>query len=347
MKDRLILLFLPLVGIGYFLGALWLGGGELWLALTGDRAQGRIAGVLKVRSDHAEYVGRIAHRLEFEFANSSIVSVDVADYEPQAISLDSDPFPLSAIERSASDPRLPIGFPALLREATVGDAATLRRIIQRQSRLDRPNRIVRILKSESAVVWRRLPASTRTFELEDTLHAVPAGLTGSSSVTVVTRAEFGEPPASSDARGDRMISFMRTIGGQVVEPHRRDFILFDEPYETAQLPVFIFEAHGKHHALLSDLGRHGPPTVAFPVFGNCTVAYDPAAPAQALLMPHVAAPDGSMPVLDWFSTTCESLFSRWGYVAILAFGVVLCLAGSLLSFSLARSQSASRRETAE
>ena len=345
MKDRLILLFLPLVSAGYVLGALALGGGELWLAFTGERAPGRIAGVLKVRADSADYVGRLDHRIEFHFADGASATIEARDYQPVSLSIAGQAAPLSLLAGGDRDARLPADFPALAHEAIRADAAALRRLLQRQSRQTHPLRTVRLVKTETATVWRGLAPSAREFELQDARHAIPRGRPADAAVEVVTRAEFAEPADLRAARGDRMVAYARTIAGGAVEPHRQEFILFDEPYATAQIPVFIFTAGDAPLALLSDLGRHGPPTVAFPVFGDCTVAYDPAAPTQALLMPHLAPPDGTMPLLDWFSKFCESLFSRWGYVAILGFGATLAAAAALLACSLARAGDREDRTT--
>jgi hypothetical protein len=114
------------------------------------------------------------------------------------------------------------------------------------------------------------------------------------------------------------MAYERTVDGLVTEPFRRDFVQFDEPYTTEFRQVFRFTSDGVNHAGLSDMGRQGGPSPTFRLFEPCRVAYPPADPGRAILLPHYGAHDVRTSPLVWFSFASEGFFSRWVYLCLLA-----------------------------
>jgi hypothetical protein len=198
-----------------------------------------------------------------------------------------------------------------------GEAEILRWALLREARrAEDPRRVVRIEKTETIRGYFDQETLPVVMTLRDgELVMDPNG--GEPADTVTIRAVFDrtDPAVIQKSKGDSLVSYEYVRNGEPFTPEKRNFFLFAEPYSTQFRPVFGFEANGKPLARLSHIGRHGGPTLALQLFGNCRVFYDPKNPAEAILTA-LAGPVNGDP-LGWFSRLCEGVFGQWGSTALI------------------------------
>lgn len=335
------LLIFPVLGALLLFGAYLFNATALHMLINGEREPGRIAAMVKLRADDADLITALEHTVILTRSDGQVLSVDLRDYVPVSARLGEQPVPLDALAGNE-----PANFPGLSAETgrtviTVAqsEAAGIRRVLKRETRNKSPERIERIEKIEIAHGWLGLPRDTRLFSASADGHVNPANSTTSAPHVVRTRAVFASPSKTNPTSGkDVMIEYDRTRDGEASQPAKRDFILFSEPYPTVARPVFSFTAPSGPQAILSDLGRRGAPSLAFPLFAPCVVAFDPARPDLAVLLADVGQPNAKIGYLNWFSKAGEGIFTRWAYLVILVAGGLTLLAVGLILITLAYSK---------
>lgn len=335
------LLIFPVLGALMLLGAYLFNATTLHLLLNGEREPGRIAAMVKLRADDADLITALEHTVILTFSDGRILSVDLRNYVPVSARLAELPVPLGALAENE-----PTTFPGLPSETgrTIitlarSEAAGIRRVLKRETRSRSSERIERIEKIEIARGWLGLPRDSRRFSVSSEGQVSPENNTTSAPHVIRTRAVFASPDKANPAPSkDVMIEYDRTRDGNVSSPAKRDFILFSEPYTTAARPVFSFTAPSGPQAILADLGRRGAPSLAFPLFAPCVVAFDPARPALAVLLADVGQPNAKIGYLNWFSKAGEGIFTRWAYLVILVAGGLSLLSVGLILITLALSK---------
>jgi hypothetical protein len=292
---------------------------ELNLRLHGQPAAGRIVGMALTRPTHTDLLTGIDTRLVLTLADGTRVVADYRDHVLQA--------PPSADLAGKLAP--------VLSDAVGGQADIVRWTLLRESRRpDDPHRVVRIEKTETIHGYFNLPKLPPLLGWRDgrlVLDPLPAG---SQAGTVRIHGDFDyRNPASVKAnKGDSLVAYDYQRLGASFTPEKRNFFLFAEPYATQFRPVFAFTANGQAVARLSHVGRHGGPTLALRLFGECRVYYDPRNPTEAVLLAHIGPGQGEW--LAWFSRLCEGIFAQWGSAALIALAGLLFIGTGLLFLSL-------------
>jgi hypothetical protein len=240
--------------------------------------------------------------------------------------------PREVLEGKADDIRFPKTVAETAKDLSRADADTLKRRLQREAKRGGPEAITRIEKTETAYGFFALPKMPHQFvhqagELRP-VETASAGL-------AITRAVFDLKAAeASTNRNETMTAYTRTLNGVEVSPTKRDFILFDEAFACEFRPVFRYAVGGTNHVGLADIGRHGAPSPVFGLFGNCRVAFDPAQPEHAILLPDFGTVKFSTSPLAWFSSASEGFFSRWVYLFTLVTIGAGLITISLIAISL-------------
>jgi hypothetical protein len=100
--------------------------------------------------------------------------------------------------------------------------------------------------------------------------------------------------------------------------------LHNQPYATINYPVFTFGVEGETYAVLSDLGKHGDPFLAFPYRAQAIALFKPEDPATAILVGKVTPPAPGEKYLNWFSRVSEIYMTRWVYPAMFGLLAFVC-----------------------
>lgn len=331
------LLLFPSLGALMLIAAYLLNSNAIKLVLTGDREPGRIAAMLKLRSEDADLITRLATQVIFTREDGTVLDVKLTDYVPVSGRLGEQTEPLAALAKTnpAAFPDLSADEASIVDTVARGDAAAIRRVLKREARNESPGRIVRIEKIELASGWLGLPVGTKQFEVAADGHIRPATIDTAPPHLVRTRAVFVAPSATSPSAGkDVMTEYEQTRDNEPSTPAKNDFILFCEPYTTVARPVYSFISAAGPKAVLSDLGRRGAPSLAFPLFAPCNVAFDPSRPERAVLLADVGQPDSRIGYLNWFSKAGEGIFTRWASLVILVAGGLGLLAVGIILITL-------------
>jgi hypothetical protein len=302
MKRMLPFLVLPLIGLALATVSLLLNSTQLRLRFGGDRVRGEVAGMLIARMDGVDLVSRFDSQITLTLADGTVVQGHFRNRKPVA------PLPSLAPEHER-----------ILLESVEGDAASLRWALKREGRREgAATRVVRIEKTETVQGILGMPSVPKALVLRDGM-IQPRDLAAVPPIgTVVTRAVFDTRDADSlkSAKGDSMLEYEQIRGGARVQPAKRDFLLFCEPYASEFRPVFRYEVGGISYPGLSHIGRHGGPTLALRLFRPCLVFFDPERPSEALLVADPGSPEGAW--LAWFSRYCEGVFAQWGSGSLIA-----------------------------
>ena len=292
---------------------------ELTLRLHGEPAPGRIVGMALKRADHTDLLTGIDTLLVLTLADGTRLQADYRDF----------------VLRSQPAPDLAPDLARVLADAVVGQADILRWSLLRESRRpDDPRRVVRIEKTETIHGCFNLDQIPPVLALREgrlVLDPFPIGATA-GTVRIHGDFDFRDPAAVKANKGDSLVAYDYQRLGASITPEKRNFFLFAEPYATEFRPVFAFTANGLQVARLSHVGRHGGPTLALRLFGECDVFYDPQQPTEAVLLAHVGPGQGEW--LAWFSRLCEGIFAQWGSAALIALAGLLFIATGLLFLSL-------------
>ena len=305
---------------------------ELTLRLHGEPAPGRIVGMALKRADHTDLLTQIDTRLVLTLADGTRLQTDYRDNVLQSSSAELSASAAAAVT-SAAD--LATKLAPVLSAAVSGQADIVRWTLLRESRRPAdPLRVVRIEKTETVHGYLNLPALPPLLGFREgrlVLDPVPAGAQP-GVVRIHGDFDYRDPARVKTNKGDSLVAYDYQRLGASITPEKRNFFLFAEPYATEFRPVFAFTANGREVARLSHVGRHGGPTLALRLFGECDVFYDPQQPTEAVLLAHVGPGDGEW--LAWFSRLCEGVFAQWGSAALIALAGLLFITTGLLFFSL-------------
>lgn len=342
MKKLLPLALFPLLGLLCLALAWSWSRTELTLTLSGGNTEGVIRATVKARpAGPHDVLIDLDHTLVLSFADGARLHVATRNYRVESLRLSTAATPdqpLAADALSATPPlhpRLTPDLPAVIDELLRGDAARIQRVLERESAQPAALALLEIEKTEIARGWFNLAQIPKTFVVDaatDTLSPV-SEIPLQPDATVFTTATFSRADlaAVKARKGDFRTHYERRVGDIVTEPARRDFILYDEPYATEFLPVYQYTVADRAYAHLAQIGRKGAPFSGFILQAPCRVAYDLAAPDDSILLPYLTAPKPGESKLNWFSNFCESLFSRWAYLATyLCFAVFFFITGGLL-----------------
>lgn len=344
MKKLLPLTLFPLLGLLCLALAWSWSRTELTLTLSGGNTEGVIRATVKARPTGLhDVITDLNHTLVLTFADGARLHVATRNYRIETLRLSTAVAPdqsLAPAVLEATSPlhaRLEPGLRSVLDELLRGDAARIQRALERESARPAATALVEIEKTETAYGWFGLTERPSSF----VVHAATDVLTPVSTFplppasTLFTTATFSraDSAAVKARKGDFLTHYERRAAGGLGagEPARRDFVLFDEPYATEFLPVYRYTVAGRAYANLSQIGRKGAPFTGFILQAPCRVAYDVTAPENSILLPYITAPEAGESKLNWFSNFCESLFSRWAYLATyLCFAAFFFLTGGLL-----------------
>lgn len=344
MKRILTLSVFPLIALALFAAAYWWSGRDLRLRFQGEATEGRIVGMALDREGQNDLLIALDTKLDLLLADGTRIETRYHNY---ALDTATEQAPgggilrnLTGSEVDGSAETTATSFsPELLRvlnDAVKGEAEIVRWALLRESRrIDDPRRVVRIEKTETVNGYFGLKEIPLLLELRDgKITLDESGDNAPSPGTVVIRGvfDFTDPDRVKANKGDSLVDYEYLRLGEPFTPEKRNFFLFAEPYATQFLPIFGFEANGQAIARRSHIGRHGGPTLALQLFGNCMVYYDPANPAEAILIA-TPGPVKGTPLL-WFSRLCEGFFGQWGSGSLILLAGLLFLMTGMIFISL-------------
>ncbi len=345
MKRILTLSVFPLNAIALFIAASLWSGRDLRLRFQGEATDGRIVGMALDREEKNDLLIALDTKLDLLLADGTRIDTLYHNY---ALTSATEQAPeggalrtLTGSEVDGSAEATATSFsPELLRvlnDAVKGETEIVRWALLRESRrIEDPRRVVRIEKTETVHGYFGLKKIPLVMELRDGKIALDeSGGNAPSPGTVVIRGvfDFTDPDRVKANKGDSLVDYEYLRLGEPFTPEKRNFFLFAEPYTTQFLPIFGFEANGQPIARRSHIGRHGGPTLALQLYGTCMVYYDPANPAEAILMA-TPGPVNGAPLL-WFSRLCEGIFGQWGSGSLILVAGLLFLLTGLIFISLA------------
>lgn len=344
MKKLLPLALFPVLGLLCLALAWSWSRAELTLTLSGGNTEGVIRATVKSRpSGLHDVVTNLDHTLVLAFADGARLHVATRNYRVASLRLSTTaqpalPLPADALSANPPlHPRLAPDLRPVIEEILRGDSARIQRVFERESARPADLALLEIEKTEIAHGWFGLARQPAAFVVDAATAALAPAIVSDSPLphasTVFTTATYSraDPAAVKARKGDFLTHYERRVGDTATEPAKRDFILYDEPYATEFLPVYQYTVGNVAYANLSQIGRKGAPFTGFILQAPCRVAYDLAAPHDSILLPYLTAPKAGESKLNWFSNFCESLFSRWAYLATyLCFAAFFFITGGLL-----------------
>lgn len=338
MKRFLTLALFPAIGLLLLGCAFFWGQREIRLRLSGQPAEGRIIGMVLQRADHADIIAGLDTRIVLALANGERIEVEYRDYTfvtarhftstEAALNTESPAPPtLSAADLDALlDPELR----RVLTDAVRGNGDIIRWALLRESRRPEvPRRVLRIEKTDTAHGHFGVASVPAVFPVEAGRIVLDAPTGVARIHAVFDRSELATVQAN---KSETLVAYEYVRQGESITPARRDFLLAAEPYATQFQPIFAFVAEGTEVARLSHIGRHGGPTLALRLFGECRVYYDRNDPTDAMLTALPGDPDGAP--LAWFSRLCEGIFAQWGSTVLIALAGGIFIVTGLLVISL-------------
>ncbi|MEO8614738.1 MAG: DUF3592 domain-containing protein [Luteolibacter sp.] len=341
MKRILTLSLFPILGLLLFAAALLWSERELRLRFLGLPVKGKIIGIVLQRPNHAAILTALDSHLELGLANGDRVVVESRDLKGVSavynLASGGDGSFLSladlSLDNTSSKSRLSLELRRVIDDSISGNAEIIGWTLQRESRRSSdPLRVVRIEKIESAHGYFEIESVPLVMGLKNgkvNFEGIPTNTPQAGEIRIRADFDYSNPAAVMAKKGNSMVDYEYTINGQKHTPDKKDYFLAAEPYSTVFIPIFGFEANRISVARLSHIGRHGGPTLALRLFGDCTVYYDPKNPTEAVLMADPGSVAGDP--LRWFSRYCEGLLSQWGTGALIALaGCVFFVTGMIL-----------------
>ncbi len=342
MKRLLTLASLPAIGLVLLLLAFFWSQRDLRLRFLGQPTEGRIVGMVLQREDGPDdLLTGLDSDLVLVRADGDRIQARYRDYSLESVSWiprsGTAPRPLSPAEALSADSVLGPETARVLADAGRGEAEILRWALLRESRRPGdPRRIVRLEKTETARGYFDLGMVPEVLSMRDgrvTLDPQAVSTPPPGTITIHTVFDRSDPVAVRKNKGDPLIRYEYLRNGQPFTPAKKNFFLFAEPYSTQFRPVFGFDVAGRSMARISQIGRHGGPTLALRLFEGGMVYLDPAQPSEAILTA-VPGPVNGDP-LGWFSRFCEGLFAQWGSTALIVIAGLSFLAVGAGFLSLA------------
>lgn len=328
MRRLVRLAILPVAGLVLIGLALIWSGRELHLRLQGKPAVGEVIGMVLQRPGNTDVLRGMDTAIVLGLANGDRILAGYTNYRSQSLLLQNQQG-----ESDVEQTSLPPTTARILNESLRGDAEILRWGLLRESRRPSdPKRIVRIEKTETVHGYFGLKEAPELFAVTDGR----ISLDGQAREGIVTvRAVFDRSNTAEVLanKGETLVEYSYIREGLAVEPEKKNFFLFAEPYSTQFRPVFGFGANDVSVARVSHIGRHGGPTLALRLYEPCEVYYDPANPSEAILIAIPGKADGDW--LGWFSRFCEGTFGQWGSGSLIVLAGLLFGGTGLLFISLA------------
>jgi hypothetical protein len=312
------------------------------ISFTGENTEGRIKAVFFLReSGENALVSGVDTHLRMTRANGDVMELFYYDNEITRATEGSRSYEIGegGLIRFFGDEEADKALTAEFRDVLSGKSDRTDWFLLRQKRVDRPEAIVRLEKTETAIIWEGLPEDFNDFSVDsDSGRVVPRNGTVTFEVSeLVTQAiySYEDEEALAERKGAMLMSYERRLDGEVVDEINREFVIYNEPYWTAQYPIFVFEANGEPLALKADIGRHGDPSLAFPLFARVNVNYLAGSPEQALMNGKISARKPGENFLNWFSRASEVYLTRWIYPGMFLFCTLILAVVSMLFISMA------------
>lgn len=340
-RSTLILAIYPTIAL-FLLVATYVLFAEWWrISFTGEETEGRIKAVFFLRdSGQNALLAGVDTRLLMTRANGAILQLYYRDNGIEEVVEGERRYSFGEggqIQFSGDD-EVDRELTAEFREIVTGKNDRASWFLLRQRRLGGPEAFVRLEKIETAILWEGLPETFNDFALDASSgRVVPrSGLEAFEVSELVTHAVFSyeDEEALAERRGDMLLSYERRLDGEVVDDLNSQFVIYNEPYWTTKYPVFVFDSNGQTLALKADIGRHGDPSLAFPLFAQVTVNYLAENPEQALMNGKITARKPGEQFLNWFSRASEVYLTRWIYPGMFLFCAVLLAFVSVIFISM-------------
>ncbi len=313
------------------------------ISFTGETTEGRIEAVFLLRDDAPNaLLSGVETRLKMTRADGEVLQLDYVDDEivrvvdgGRELSLGEEGV-ISFTGEEAYDRERTAEF----REVLTGKKDRAGWFLLREKRAAQPESIVRLEKRETAMLWEGLPETFDQFVFnEATGRVLPADeVAGNLTISeLVTEAIFSyeDEAALEERKGEMLVSYTRTLDGEeLVEELNKEFVIFNEPYWTIKYPIFVFQSNGDYHALKADIGRHGDPSLAFPLFAEVKVDYLPGNPQEALMNGKITPRKPGEQFLNWFSRASEVYLTRWIYPGMFLLCAFVLIVVSVLFISM-------------
>jgi len=322
MKRHIFILSIyPSIAL-FLLVSTWVLFGDWWrISVLGDETDGRIEAMFFLRDEGPNaLLSGVDTELRLTRANGSVLELFYRDNVLKEAREGTEHFPVreDGTVEWTGEVELDREQAAEFRELVEGKSDRADWFLLRQQRQGQPESFVTLEKIETARLWEGLAEDFDAFKVNpDSGRVIPDDAeTGYQVSEVVTRAVFSceDEAALEERKGAMLVEYELRHDGETVEDEgNRQFILHNEPYWTTKYPIFVFEAAGQTLALRSDIGRHGDPSLAFPLFAEVTVDYMKDKPREALMNGKISARKPGEQFLNWFSRASEVYLTRWIY----------------------------------
>lgn len=342
MKRFLTLATLPVVGAALLVVAFLWSQRDLRLRILGQPADGRVLGMAVQRPSGAtDLLTGVDTDLVLTQADGDRIAARFENYAPVSASWHPQaggaPQPLSPEAIRDGNAVITPETARVLNDAVRGEAEIIRWSLLRESRRpDDPNRIVRIEKNETIHGYFDLTELPIVLSVKDGRVSLDPQNTGAPPLgraTIRTVFDRSDPDLVQKNKNETLVRYEYLRNGAPFVPAKRDFFLFAEPYATQFRPVFGFEVAGTPLARVSHIGRHGGPTLALRLYEDVGVFFDPANPADAILIARPGPVNGDP--LGWFSRLCEGIFAQWGSTSLILIAALTCFLVGGIFISLA------------
>lgn len=341
-SNRWVLWIYPLISCLLLAGAYF--PFQNWWKITfqAERAEGEIRAMVFLREDgDASLLSGLDTRISLTRGNGSVLHLEYRDHELVAAREGSVDYAITeeGTVRLSEDISRDKDMTAQFRDVLAGKNDRANWFLLRQKREATPESFVRLEKIETAFFWEGLSRDIETYRINPEDNRVIPYAQGATHEPVVhvTRGMFSyeDENALEQRRGEMLESFERMANGERMEgADNREFILYSEPYWTIKYPVFVYTVDGVVYAGKSDIGRHGDPSLAFPLFAEVNVNFREGHPLEALMNGKITPREPGEQFLNWFSRASEIYLTRWIYPGMFLLCGVTMAGVSLIFISM-------------
>lgn len=303
-----ILLFPALTTL--FLFFAWLSGGTAFqIMLNGERTDGKIAALIRCYEEQCGLIADITQELTLTQADGKQITGSANRDGVQNAETYTE-------EQLAG-----------LNSVKGGKADGIQRFLQREADKDPEQRIVTVLREETAKLLSGLtqPISADAYKTTDGADRI---------VTTILFTYIGGTDEEAELKTDIRREVSRTLNGEKIECESQDFILYEKDYRYTFRPIFAFETANGPVAALADTGARMSPRGNHHLGSAVKVAYMPEDPTQATILSDFGSLKEQKP-LDALNSFFNFTFGQWFFPAVSLLLAFVYFGMSIITISLA------------
>jgi len=308
MFNKLKILTFPLL-TAVFLFVAWLTGGDAFqIMLNGERADGKIAALIRCHEEQCDLITDITQEL----------TLTQADGEQIAGATDRDG--IQNAENYAEEQL------AALNAVKGGKADGIQRFLQREADKDSEQRVTSVLRKEITVLLSGLtqPISANAYKTTEGANKI---------VTAIQFTYIGGTAEEDELKTDVKRDVSRTFNDEEVECESQDFILYEKDYRYTFRPIFAFETANGPVAVRADTGARMSPRGGHNLGDSVKVAYMPETSEQAVILSDFGSLKEQKP-LDALNSFFNLTFGQWFFPAVSLLIAFVYFGMSIVTISL-------------